>query len=295
VDGEGPDGAGELLDGLGQPGGSRLLGAGGAGGVAGQHAGVVDGEVDLGEGAFAAAQVVEVGPAGDGQAGVLGAHGEDVLECLHLVVDRAGGPQRGVRAGGVPVGERDGDLVQGGAEAVEDAVGGLAGDLDVVAREHEGGDEQRHAAADQALEDPVGGEGGHGGGEGGEQDGARGGLADDEVTAAQQDGGGHGEHDEQAELQRAGAEQRQHGAGDRQPDEHAGDQLERLAAAAAVGGAEADDGGDAGERGVLGGQQRDGDAPGAGGGDGGLQDRAEVGTEAVDRHAPIPSASHRNA
>ena len=157
-----PDRVGELADRERQPGGRRLGAARVAQHVAGEHARVAHGEVDLRHRVLVAAQDRLVATAGEREAGRLLRRGQRVLERLDVIVDLARGPQRLLGAAGVAGLERPGGLLERVPELADHGLRGTVDHQDGIRREQQRRDRESDPAADQAFEDAVGGEAGVG-------------------------------------------------------------------------------------------------------------------------------------
>ena len=124
-------------------------------GVAGEHAGVADGEVDLLEAALVALDRLALAEARRRGADGLAARLERVVERVEQRVDRARLGQRGVGAVGVAGLERARDRAPATARARPKTAWAARPTCRIGLRREEHGDGQRHGAADDRLEDPV--------------------------------------------------------------------------------------------------------------------------------------------
>jgi hypothetical protein len=215
----------------------------------------------------------------------LGGDRERALELVEVVVDAARGRERTVGAQRIAARERLRGLLERAPELAEDALRDLADERDRVRRQQERRDGEADAAADQRLEHAVGRVAVARRLERREQDRRDRRLVDQQLAAAEDDRGAHREHDEQADLERAGADREQQHARDRDAEHDAAEQLERAPAALAVGDAEADDRGDAREDRPRRRQQREREPPCRERGRGGLEHRQRVRAQPPARRA----------
>ena len=242
--------------------------------MARQHARVADRVVDLAEARLVALELGARTAAGRGEAGQLAPGLELVLDGAHQRVDAAGVAERVLGDAGVARLERAREPLERAPELREHGLGGAAGAERGVGREEEGGHGERDAAADHALDDAVGREAvGRARVERDEQDRRHARLDHEQLTAAEGDGGGHGEHDEHADLPRAGADQLDEQVGHGEAEHDAADELQRTAGPLAVGRAHGDHRGDGGERRPRVGQQQHREVPRDDSRGGGLHDR----------------------
>ena len=190
-----------------------------------------------------------------------------------VAVEVARGGERALGARRVGHGQRLGQLLQRAGQAGEEVLGAVADQRDGMRREEQRGDGEGDAAADHPLEDAIREGAARRGVDGDEDDGRDGRLVHEQLAAAAQDDGrAHGQDHEQPELQRAAVDHLQQRLGDHDAEQHAADQLHRALRALPVAGAEADHGGDGGERRALRRQEEHGEVPGGDRRGGGLED-----------------------
>ena len=133
------------------------------------------------------------------------------------------------------------------AEVAEDRLGGAPDDERRVGREEQRADGHRHRPACQRLEEAIGRVARVRGLDRGQQQRRDGGLGDEQLAAAEDHRGAHGEHDDEPDLQRPVADRVDDQVGDGEAEHDAGDELGRAPPALLVARPERDDRGDRGE------------------------------------------------
>ena len=223
--GQAPYRLGELAHRVDQPVGGGEAGARVAQGVAREHARVAYGEVQVGQRARVALEQAAGAAPGWREAHHLARRREGLLEVAHVGVDGARPRQRALGTLGVGLGERRRRRLERLAEVAEDRLGRAPHDQRRVGREEERADGHRHRAAGQRLEEAVGRVARVRRLDRGQQQRRDRRLGDQQLAAAEDDRGAHGEHDHEPDLQWPVADGVDDEVGHREAEHDAGDQL----------------------------------------------------------------------